>query len=52
MSEMTRLEVRGTDRQVDDDPVRDVQRDFPHYRTWCEMAGARAPRYVAQARGA
>lgn len=46
---MTQLEVRG-DQRADDDPVRDVQRDFPHYRIWCEMAGAREPRYVAQAR--
>lgn len=35
---------------VNDNPVRDVQREFPHYRIWREMTGTRKPRYVAQAR--
>jgi hypothetical protein len=50
MSEVTQPEARGTDQRTDEDPVRGVQRDFPHYRIWREMAGAREPRYVAQAR--
>ncbi len=50
MSEITQPETRGPDQQTDEDPVRGIQRDFPQYQIWREMAGAREPRYIAQAR--
>jgi hypothetical protein len=35
---------------VSGNPVDDLQQEFPRYRIWQEITGAREPRYVAQAR--